>query len=137
MIKKHWPVFFAALMVIFSIIAAVAASHSTDTGVAIAAGFIIFMFLMPLAGAVIGGWYGWRLRSPLKWLLIPAAFLGIFVYLLVWDLTSGSGLSGMDAYLSIGAFTGVACLVAMVIASAVAWLVRRKKTDRNGQETEE
>ena len=54
MIKKHWPVFFAALMVIFSIIAAVAASHSTDTGVAIAAGFIIFMFLMPLAGAVIG-----------------------------------------------------------------------------------
>lgn len=137
MIKKHWPLFFAALMVIFSIIAAIAASHSTDTGVAIAAGVIIFMFLLPLAGAVIGAWYGWRLRSPLKWLLIPASFLGIFVYLLVWDLTSSSGLSGMDAYPSIGAFTGIACLVAEVIAAAIARLVRRYRTDRNEKETEE
>jgi len=75
MIKKHWPVLFAILVVIISIILGIVASHSTDAGVAIAAGVIAWMFLFPLAGALMGGWYGWRVKTPLKWLLAPAVYL--------------------------------------------------------------
>jgi len=54
MIRKHWPILFAIAAVIISIILGIVASNSTDTGVAILIGFIIFMFLFPLAGALIG-----------------------------------------------------------------------------------
>ena len=130
MIRKHWPVLFTALAVIISVIIGIAASNSSDTGYAILAGVVIFMFLFPLAGAVIGGWYGWRIRSPLKWLLAPAVYLGTVFYLAAEDLLSGAGFMGMDTYWSVCSFTGIACLAAEIIAGFIAWLVRRNKAGR-------
>ena len=57
-LKKHWPVVFALLAVIVSIILAAFAYRSTDAGYAIFTLVITFMFLFPLAGAMSGAWYG-------------------------------------------------------------------------------
>ena len=130
MIKKHWPILFTILMVIICIVFAIAASNSTDTGYAILAGVVIYMVLLPLSGAVIGGWYGWRIRSPLKWLLAPAAFLGACMFLLATDLISGSGAIETDTYASVSSFTGIACLATEVIAGVISRLVRRTKSQR-------
>ena len=127
MVKKHWPVLFAILVVLFSISISIAASGSTDTGVAILAGVFLFMFLFPLTGAVIGGWYGWRIRSPWKWLLAPAVYLGVFLYLSAEDLISGTGSIDPGVNWSVGSFTGIACLGAEIIASVIVWLIRRNK----------
>lgn len=127
MIKKHWPVLFAILVVIISIILGIVASHSTDAGVAIAVGVISWMFLFPLAGALIGGWYGWRLRSPLKWLLAPAVYLGVVLYLIAESLVVGADAMDLGAFLSIALFTGIACLAVEAVSSAIAWMARRKK----------
>ena len=54
MLNKHWPVGFAFFAVIVSIILAAFAYHSTDAGYAILTSVITFMFLFPLAGALIG-----------------------------------------------------------------------------------
>lgn len=136
MIKQHWPILFAILMVIISIILGAVALHSTDTGEVILVGVIIYMFLLPLAGAVIGGWYGWKLRSPLKWLIAPAAYLGVVLYLIVEDLISGADSMDIGASLSVGLFTGIACIAVEAISSAVALLVRKNKVtsevERNG-----
>ena len=116
-------------MVIISIILGIVASRSTDAGVAIAAGVISWMFLFPLAGALIGGWYGWRMRRPLKWLLAPAVYLGVFLYLVFESLAFGAGVDA-SAYLGIASFTGIACLAVEAVTSVIAWLARRnKKTD--------
>lgn len=133
MIKRHWPIVFTALMVIISIVLWIAAANSTDTGYAILAGLVIFMVLLPLSGAVLGGWYGWRIRSPRKWLLAPAAFLGTGLLLLAADLISGSGTVEIGSCALIGALTGAACLAAEAIAGAVFRLVRKTKADRNGE----
>ena len=114
-------------MIIVSIILGIVASHSTDTGVAIAAGVMIYMFLFPLAGAVIGGWYGWRLRTPLKWLLAPAVYVGVVLYLVVEDLIYSSGAIDLGAYWTVGSLTGIACLAVEVASSIIAWLARRNK----------
>ena len=124
--KNHWPLLFAALALIVSIILGIAASNSTDTGVAIAVGVIIFMFLLPLAGAVIGGWYGWRISSPLKWMLAPAVYVATVLYLIIGDLISDAGSVDIGSDCSVGLFTGIACLCVEIIASIIAWLVRRK-----------
>ena len=130
MIKRHWPVLFAILTVIISIILGIAAFHSTDAGVAIAAGVISLMFLFPLAGAAIGGWYGWRMKTPLKWLLAPAVYLGVVLYLLVEDLIAGAESVDMSAFLSIGLFAGIACLTVEAVTSAIAWLAGRNKRNQ-------
>ena len=127
MIKKHWPVVFAVLVVIVCAILGIYASNSTDTGVAIVVGVIIFLLLLPLAGAVIGAWYGWRIRSPWKWLLAPAVYLGVFLYLSAEDLISGTGSIDPGVNWSVGSFTGIACLGAEIIASVIVWLIRRNK----------
>lgn len=127
MIKKHWPLLFAAAVVIICIILGIAASRSTDSGVAILFGVIMFMFLFPLAGCVIGGWYGWRVRSPLKWIAAPAVYLGVVVYMAAADLLSGSGVMDMNAYWSIGSFTGIAALAVEAVSSAIAWLARKNR----------
>ena len=114
------------------------ASNSTDTGYAIFASLIIFMFLFPLAGAVNGVWYGWRSRSPMKWLLVPAAFLGVCLFLLAADLISGSGPMEPGAYASLGALTGVTCLAAEVIAGGIARLAgRNQKIDTEREKRDE
>ena len=127
MIKKHWPILFAAAAVIAGIISGIVASNSTDTGVALLVGVIVFMFLFPLAGAVIGGWYGWRVRSPIKWIAAPAVYLGVVVYLAVADLLSGAGAMDMNSYWSIGSFAGIAALAVEAVSSAIAWLARRNR----------
>ena len=133
MIKKHWPILFAIAAVIISIILGIAASNSADTGVAIFVGAIIFMFLFPLAGALIGSWYGWRIRSPLKWAAAPAVYLGVVLFMMVTDLLSGNGAMDLSTCFYIGAFTGIAALGFEAVASAVAWLARR---NRAGKDTE-
>ena len=127
MIRKHWPVLVTALAVIISVIIGIAASNSSDTGYAILAGVVIFMFLFPLAGAVIGGWYGWRVRSPIKWIAAPAVYLGVVVYLAASDLLSGAGAMDMGTYWSIGSFAGIAALAVEAVSSAIAWLARRNR----------
>ena len=127
MIKKHWPVLLAILVVIISIILGIVASNSTDTGVAILVGVICWMYLFPIASAVIGGWYGWRIRSPLKWLLAPAAYLGFILYMVLEQLISGAGPIDLGAYLIVGSFTGIACLAVELVTSVIAWLARRNK----------
>lgn len=127
MIKKHWPVLFAILMVIISIILGIGASQSADAGAAIAVGVIIFMFLFPLAGAVIGGWYGWRLQTPLKWLLAPVAYLGVILYLVIEGLIYSAESADVGAYATIGILTGIACLAVEIASSAIAWMAKRNK----------
>lgn len=129
MIKKHWPVVFAILVLIISIILGIVASHSTDAGVAIAAGVISWMFLFPLAGALMGGWYGWKLRSPLKWLLAPAAYLGVVLYLIVESLIVSADSMDLGAFLGIASFTGIACLAVEAVSSAIAWMARKNKKE--------
>ena len=118
---------FAIAAVIISIILGIVASNSTDTGVAILIGVVIFMFLFPLAGALIGGWYGWRVRSPLKWIAAPAVYLGVVLCLAAADLLAGIGSMDLGAYWSVGSFTGIAALVVEAVTSAIAWLARRNK----------
>ena len=125
MIKNHWPILFAILVVIISIIIGISASNSTDTGYAIAGGLVIFMFLFPLAGAVLGGWYGWRSRTPLKWILAPVAFVGVFLFLLAADLISGSGSIELDTNGTISSITGIVCLIVEAIASVIRRLVKK------------
>ena len=98
MMKKHWPILFAIAAIIISIILGFVASNATDTGVAILVGVILFMFLFPLAGALIGGWYGWRVRAPIKWIAAPAVYLGVVAYLAVADLLSGAGSLDPEGY---------------------------------------
>ena len=131
MIRKHWPILFAIAAVIISIILGIVASNSTDTGVAILIGVIIFMFLFPLAGALIGGWYGWTIQSPLKWIAAPAVYLGVVLYLMVADLLSGAGTVDLGSSWTVGSFTGIAALVVEAVASAIAWLVRRNRENQN------
>ncbi len=133
MIKKHWPVFTAILVLIISMILEFAASKSTDTGVVIFVGLVIYMLLLPVAGALIGGWYGWMIRSPLKWLLAPAVYLGTVLYLLAEGLLLGAGSMDAASLLSVGSFTGLACLIVEIVSSAVSWLVRRKKENDQGE----
>ena len=85
------------------------------------------MFLFPLAGAVLGGWYGWTLKSPWKWLLAPAAYLGVVLYLVAVDLIVDTGYIDIGSYLSIGLFTGIACLAVEAITSVIAWLANKRK----------
>lgn len=127
MIKIHWPILFAIAAVIISIILGIVASNSTDTGVAILVGVIIFMFLFPLAGSLIGGWYGWRIQSPLKWIAAPAVYLGAVLFLVAADLLTGTGLTDMSTCWSVGSFTGIAALVVEAATSVIAWLARRNK----------
>ena len=133
MIKKHWPLLFTILIVIISIILGVTASNSTDTGVAIAFGVITFMFLFPLAGAVLGGWYGWKMKSPWKWLLSPAVYLGVILYLIAMDVVNGVGITTIGSNFTIGAFAGIACLVVEAIVSFIAWLVRRNRANNQSE----
>ena len=127
MMKKHWPVLFAIAAVIISIILGIVASNSTDTGVAILIGVVIFMFLFPLAGALIGGWYGWRVQSPVKWIAAPAVYLGVVLCLAAADLAAGIESMDLGAYWSVGSFTGIATLVVEAVTSAIAWLARRNR----------
>jgi len=131
MIKKHWPILLAILVLIISIILGIIASNAADTGVAIVMGVIIFMFLFPVAGAVIGGWYGWRIKSPVKWLLAPAVYLGVVLYLIIEGLIAGNGSLDLGTNLSVGLFTGIACLGLEVITSIIAWLAGKSREDRN------
>ncbi len=135
MIKKHWPVVFAVLVVIVSAILGIYASNSTDAGVAIVVGVIIFLLLLPLAGAVIGAWYGWRIRSPRKWLLAPAVFLGVILLLAAGDLLSGSEPMEADTYLYTGSITGIVCLAAEAVLSAIARLAGRSRAKRMQSDT--
>ena len=127
MLKTHWPLLFAIAAVIISIILGIVAYNSADTGVGIFVGVIIFMFLFPLAGALIGGWYGWRVHSPLKWIAAPAVYLGAGLLLVALDLVNGNGLTGLSSNLSVSSFTGIAALVVEAATSAIAWLARRNK----------
>ena len=126
MIRKHWPILFAIAAVIISIILGIVASNSTDTGVAILIGVIIFMFLFPLAGALIGGWYGWIIQSPVKWVAAPAVYLAVVLFLAAADLLTGGSMD-LGTYWSVGSFTGIAALVVEAVTSAIAWLVRRNR----------
>ena len=134
MMKKHWPLLFTILVVIISIILGVTASNSTDTGVAIVFGVITFMFLFPLAGAVLGGWYGWKMKSPWKWLLAPAVYLGVILYLIIMDLVNGAGMTTIGSNFTISAFAGITCLVVEAIVSFVAWLVRRNRASNQSEQ---
>ena len=126
MVRKHWPVLFTIMVLVISIILGIVASHSADAGVAILIGVISWMFLFPLAGALLGGWYGWRVRSPFKWLLAPATYAGVILYLIAEDLIAGSGSMDIGSSLSIGSLTGIACLAVELVSSVIAWLAGRK-----------
>lgn len=128
MIKTHWPILFAIAAVIISIILGIVAYNSADTGVGIFVGVIVFMFLFPLAGALIGGWYGWRVHSPLKWIAAPAVYLGAVLFLFAVDLVNGNGLTGLSSNLSVSSFTGIAALVVEAATSAIAWMAKRKRS---------
>ncbi len=130
MIRKHWPVVFAVLAILISVVLVVFAYHSTDAGYAIFASVITFIFLFPLAGAVIGSWYGWRILSPKKWFLPFAVCAGIILYMITVGLILRADMFDADSYLTLGALPGLTCLVAEIVASVIAWVVKRVRNRR-------
>ena len=127
MLKKHWPVVFAFFAVIVSIILAVFAYRSTDAGYAILTSVITFMFLFPLAGVLSGAWYGWRLRSWMKWLIPPAVYGCVVLYMVLAGLILGADLFDAESYLTLGALPALSCLAAELAASVIAWAVNRAR----------
>ena len=127
MLKKHWPVVFALFTVIASIILAVFACHSTDTGYAILTSVVTFLFLFPLAGVLIGAWYGWRLRSWKKWLIPPAVYCCVVLYMVLAGLILGAGLFDAESFLTLGAIPALSCLAAEIAVSVIAWAVNRAR----------
>ena len=130
MIRKHWPVVFAVLAILISVVLVVFAYHSTDSGYAIFASVITFIFLLPLAGAVIGGWYGWRIHSLKKWLLPFAVYAGVILYMMIAGLILRADMFDADSYLTLGALPGLTGLVAEIVASVIAWVVKRVRNRR-------
>ena len=130
MLKKHWPVLFAVFAVIVSIVLDVLAYHSTDTGNAIFAGVITFLFLFPLAGALIGAWYGWRLPQPKKWLIPFAVYVCVILYMVMIGLIFRADMFDVESCLTLGVFPALVCLGAEIVAGMIAWAVKRMR--KNG-----
>lgn len=130
-LKKHWPLCFAILMILISCGLALFAYNSTDTGYAILASAVTFMFLFPLAGALIGGWYGWKMQSPLKWLLPFAVLAGVILYMLIGDLVFQADTLDISSYFTLGALPCLACLLTEGIAGIIARLIRNRKGPEN------
>ena len=130
MLKKHWPVLFAVFAVIVSIVLDVLAYHSTDTGNAIFAGVITFMFLFPLAGALIGAWYGWRLPQPKKWLIPFAVYVCVILYMVMIGLIFRADMFDVESSLTLGVLPALVCLASEIAASMIAWAVKRMR--KNG-----
>lgn len=126
MIKKHWPVLFSLLAVLISVILMLIAINSTDTGYAILAMVTTFMFLFPLSSALVGGWYGWKMSSPRKWILPSIVYAGTIVYLFMWNVLTQSDLLEIDSYMLIGIPSCLACLIAEIILSIIV-KIRNKK----------
>ena len=128
MLRKHWPVAFALFTVIVSIILAVFAYHSTDAGYAIFTSVVTFMFLFPLAGVLSGAWYGWRLRSWKKWLIPPAVYGCVVLYMVLAGLILGADLFDAESYLTLGALPALSCLAAELAASLIRWAANRMRS---------
>lgn len=126
-IFNHWPVLLTIIVLLVSILLWITAATATDTGVAIAMGLLLYMFLFPACGIALGFWYGARLRSPAKWLLAPAAYLGSCLYTIIVDLIANPGNVDLVTCWSAGIFTGIACLASLAVASCVAWIVRKNR----------
>lgn len=127
MLKKHWPVLFSFIAILVSIILAAVAYHSTDTGYAILTSVVTFMFLFPLACVLIGAWYGWRLRSWKKWLIPPAVYGCVVLYMVLAGLILGVDLFDAESCLTLGALPALSCLAAEIAASVIAWAVNRAR----------
>ena len=130
MLKKHWPVLFAVFAIIVSIVLDVLAYHSTDTGNAIFAGVITFLFLFPLAGALIGAWYGWRLPQPKKWLIPFAVYVCVILYMVMIGLIFRADMFDVESSLTLGVLPALVCLASEIAASMIAWAVKRMR--KNG-----
>ena len=128
MLRKHWPVVFAFFAVIVSIILAAFACHSTDAGYAILTSVVTFMFLFPLAGVLSGAWYGWRLRSWKKWLIPPAVYGCVVLYMVLAGLILGADLFDAESYLTLGALPALSCLAAELAASLIRWAANRMRS---------
>ena len=127
MLKKHWPVLFSFIAILVSIILADIAYHSTDTGYAILTSVVTFMFLFPLAGALIGAWYGWRMRSWKRWLIPPVMFGCVVLYMVLAGLILGADLFDAESYLTLGALPTLSCLTIEIAVSVIAWAVNRAR----------
>lgn len=130
MLKKHWPVLFAVLAIIVSIVLAVFAYNSTDAGNAIFAGVITFMFLFPLAGALIGAWYGWRLPRLTKWLIPFAVYGCVILYMVILGLIFRADMFDVESCLTLGVLPALVCLAAEIVAGMIAWAVKRTRKNR-------
>ncbi len=130
MLKKHWPVLFAVLAIIVSVVLDVIAYHSTDAGNAIFAGVITFMFLFPLAGALIGAWYGWRLPQLTKWLIPFAVYGCVILYMVMIGLIFRADMFDVESCLTLGVLPALVCLAAEIVAGMIAWAVRRTRKNR-------
>ncbi len=126
MIKKHWPVLFSVFAILVSVIFMLIAINSTDTGYAILAMVITFMFLFPISGALIGGWYGWKTDSVKKWVIPFMIFAGIAVYLLIWGMVTQSGLLEAESYILLGVPSCITCLIAEMLFSIIAKFKNKK-----------
>lgn len=130
MLKKHWPVLFAVFAIIVSIVLDVIAYHSTDTGNAIFAGVITFLFLFPLAGGLIGAWYGWRLPRPKKWLIPFAVYICVILYMVMIGLIFRADMFDVESCLTLGVLPALVCLASEIAAGMIAWAVKRMR--KNG-----
>lgn len=130
MLKKHWPVLFAVFAIIVSIVLDVIAYHSTDTGNAIFAGVITFLFLFPLTGGLIGAWYGWRLPQPKKWLIPFAVYVCVILYMVMIGLIFRADMFDVESCLTLGGLPALVCLASEIAAGMIAWAVKRMR--KNG-----
>lgn len=112
-LKQHWPfVIMLALVVFFCISFKTYAPQDTGAGIVIA--YIGFVLALPICSFILSLWYGYKLTSVFKWLIVIAcACPGIVLVAImskdfkVWD------------YWQMGVFSFVGALAGMILGCLI------------------
>lgn len=117
---RHWPII---LMALATIVCAVEwfGPGQDDTGAAIVVYFVGFILLLPLCSFILSIWYGYRLRSLLKWIITLAC--GLPSIFLVGIVTKDYKFW---TYWQIGLYSLAAALLGMLIGNGI-WKLRKLK----------
>ena len=120
--KKHWPVILMAVIWICSCID-FRWIGATD-GDALGFSILFFGILMPLCSLTLSVWYGYRIRSPRKWLItIGCGIAGMLI------VTVSTGDYEIWYYRDFGLWNLILSLAGMAVGSLIYRIRNRTKTD--------